>query len=275
VASTPTIGCILSFALVDLTAVGALRDLLIHYFGTTNFLLILLVFAFFWIRHLRNGLTERDDREKSFEGALALSKMRADALEERLRLSGDRSQLVEERGKIIEQRNLLGDERLAAGEELLRLINEMRSIVRFRVPPTTDVLSREILLVEDEKALHFFREGIEAEFPGLRVRLANNGAEALAAMLTWRPDLLITDLVMPVLDGYELVRRVARQYPDIPVLVVSAYADHINHVAATIGLLPSKFEFQPKPLRLQTLLDAIERLMPDHREERKAKSVAT
>lgn len=251
-----------------------LEDLLISHFGIQGFLLIVLVFTFLRLCHQRNQIAERDDREKSFDRALAASKMRADALEERLRLSGDQSQLVEERGKIIEQRNLLTDQRLAAGEDLLRLMNEMRSIVRFHIQPSANTLSGDILLVEDEKALHSFKEGIEAESPRIGVRLASNGAEAWTAMLKRRPNLIITDLVMPVLDGYELIRRLAQQYPDIPVLIISAYSDQLHDVAAKIGVLPSKFEFLPKPLLLQTLLDAIERLMLDHRGDNEASSLA-
>ena len=193
--STPTIWCI---ALVDTTGVGTLKDLLINYFGTTNFLLILLVFAFFWIRHLRNRLTESDDREQSFERAHAASKMRADALEERLRISGDRAQLVEERGKIVEQRNLLTDQKLAAGEDLLRLVSEMRSI---------------------------------------------------------------TDLVMPVLDGFQLIERIRDNHTNIAVLAVSAYVDNAAQIVSKIGAFPARFEFLPKPITLGILLDGIRRLI--------------
>lgn len=238
-----------------------MKDLLLNYFGTTNFLLILLVSALFWIRHLQNRLTERDDREKSFEQALVASKMRVDALQERLRISADQSQLADERSKIIDQRNLLADQRLIAGEELLRVTSEIRSVVQFRIQAGADMLSRDILLVEDEKALHFFKESIEVEFPGLRVRLASNGAEALAALKIRAPNLVITDLVMPVLDGFQLIERVRDNYPDIAVLAVSAYVDTAAQIASKIGALPGHFEFLPKPITLGSLVNAIRRLM--------------
>jgi CheY-like chemotaxis protein len=265
--STSTIWCISNLALFETSAAGVLKDFFVGSFGATNFLLILLLFACFGLFHLRNRLRESEDRERTFERAIAALKTRAEALEERLRLWGDRSELVaarakiiDERDKIIEQRNLLIDQKLAVGEELLRLMNERRALVRFRSEGFSDTLYKDILFVDDERALHSAKEAIEAEFPGLRVRVASNGAEALAAVKTRQPSLLITDLIMPVLDGFQLIGNVRDNYPDIAVLAISSYVDNAAQIIAKIGSLPARFELLPKPAPIEMLLDAVNRL---------------
>lgn len=54
---------------------------------------------------------------------------------------------------------------------------------------------------------------------------ANNGAEALAIVENKRPDIVITDVKMPVMDGKELCRSIYEKYPEISVFFVSAYGD--------------------------------------------------
>lgn len=60
---------------------------------------------------------------------------------------------------------------------------------------------------------------------GLRVLYATNGAEALAAMEQERPDVVITDLQMPVMNGMQLVEKVVRRHPSVPIILVTARWD--------------------------------------------------
>ncbi|SIT45560.1 Response regulator receiver protein (fragment) [Paraburkholderia ribeironis] len=80
-----------------------------------------------------------------------------------------------------------------------------------------------ILLVDDEpEILAAWRLILEDE--GYQVRCASNGAEALERAASNVPDLVITDWMMPVMDGAELYRRLRAlpQLADVPVLVHSA-----------------------------------------------------
>lgn len=82
-----------------------------------------------------------------------------------------------------------------------------------------------ILLVDDEPdTLTMFREVLENA--GAHVRAAANGRQALRELDGWRPDLLVTDLGLPDMDGYALLREVRLQHADwkIPAVAVSAYA---------------------------------------------------
>ena len=52
--------------------------------------------------------------------------------------------------------------------------------------------------------------------------------KALGSFIKEKPDLLITDLMMPVMSGFELIEAIKRQFPHMPVLAVSAYSEYKN-----------------------------------------------
>jgi len=83
----------------------------------------------------------------------------------------------------------------------------------------------EILLVDDEPdTLTMFRDALEGA--GARVRAVATAADAIRLTDTWRPDLLVTDLGLPGMDGYELLQtlRGRVRQPAFPAIAVSAYA---------------------------------------------------
>ena len=79
-----------------------------------------------------------------------------------------------------------------------------------------------ILVVDDSQLERVLVEGILCKNPEYRVELAANGREALEKIAAGAPDLVVTDLMMPELDGLELVRTARRRYPDIPVILMSS-----------------------------------------------------
>ena len=78
----------------------------------------------------------------------------------------------------------------------------------------------EILIVDDEPEIRRFAKGA---LPTSSVREAADGEEALAAIGKRRPDLVVTDIRMPQMDGYTLLVHLREQYPDLPVLAISGY----------------------------------------------------
>jgi|ERR1043165_1572458 CheY-like chemotaxis protein len=82
-----------------------------------------------------------------------------------------------------------------------------------------------ILLVEDEEANRDMLTR-RLEFRGFSVVCATNGLEAIAAAETEKPDLILMDLKMPELDGYEATRRLKQSAATsaIPVIALTAYA---------------------------------------------------
>ncbi len=77
-----------------------------------------------------------------------------------------------------------------------------------------------VLLVEDELLL---REGVQEvlEVHGYKVVVAGDGAEALALLGHTPVSLIISDLVMPNMNGVDFVQRVRQQFPQLPIIVAS------------------------------------------------------
>ena len=79
-----------------------------------------------------------------------------------------------------------------------------------------------ILLVEDDEDVREMLK-LTLEMSGFDVDVARNGTDALAALDRQRPCLVVLDLVMPVMNGWEVLEQMkTRQLADIPVCVISA-----------------------------------------------------
>lgn len=116
-----------------------------------------------------------------------------------------------------------------------------------------------LLIVEDvPDTLNLLR--VTLEFKGYRVLTARNGREALDAIQKERPSVIITDILMPQMDGFSLVQRL-RINPDtrdIPVIFLSAtyVSPEDKHFAMTLGAT----RFIEKPIDTDDLLKTIAEL---------------
>lgn len=84
-------------------------------------------------------------------------------------------------------------------------------------------MSKKVLLCDDE--IHIVRAAeIRLSQAGFTVRIAHDGQEAWEAILEDQPDVLVTDLQMPRVDGFELIRRIRANAStkDMPVLMLTA-----------------------------------------------------
>jgi len=85
-----------------------------------------------------------------------------------------------------------------------------------------------VVLVEDDRDLAEVTQ-IALELEGLDVAVAYDGAQGLALIGATRPDVVITDLIMPVLDGLELIRKLlTAPGPHSPVIAVSAVGSRLR-----------------------------------------------
>lgn len=114
-----------------------------------------------------------------------------------------------------------------------------------------------ILCAEDEPVL---RESIseDLEEAGYTVIQASDGQEALDLTLERQPDLIVTDITMPVVDGYGLVCALRENHPDfaeIPVIFLSALADR-NHILQ--GMQTGADDYLTKPVDFDMLRTRIE-----------------
>jgi CheY-like chemotaxis protein len=118
-----------------------------------------------------------------------------------------------------------------------------------------------ILVVEDDESL---REALLEVLgdEGHEVRAAAHGAEALETLAEWEPELLVLDLMMPVMDAFEF-REHQRQRavaPGARVLVLSAARD-LGGAAERLAA----DAYLAKPFRLDEMLTTVDRLLDDHR----------
>ena len=116
-----------------------------------------------------------------------------------------------------------------------------------------------ILLVEDNEmnrdmlSRRLMRKGYE-------VLLAGDGAQGVAVTVAERPDLVLMDMSLPVLDGWEATRRLkaAPETRSIPVIALTAHAMTSDRDKASAAGCD---EFDTKPVELPRLLEKIERLL--------------
>jgi len=81
---------------------------------------------------------------------------------------------------------------------------------------------KKILVVEDEEGLRLlYKEELEAE--GYEVIPARNGKEAIQKLEEGKPDLIILDIVMPVMDGMETLGRIVGKERKIPIILNTSY----------------------------------------------------
>ena len=109
-----------------------------------------------------------------------------------------------------------------------------------------------ILLVEDEAMVRAVAERALAR-QGYTVLVAENGDAALELVdANGRPDLLVSDVVMPGMDGPTVARHIRERYPDLPILFMSGYAEEQLRRSIDLDLVA----FLPKPFSVQQLAEA-------------------
>jgi CheY-like chemotaxis protein len=116
-----------------------------------------------------------------------------------------------------------------------------------------------ILVVEDNEAS---RDALarRLERRGYRVLLASDGAQAVSVGRTAKPDVILMDLGLPVIDGWEATRQLKADPStgNIPIIVLSAHAMTNDR---ELALAAGGNEFDTKPVRFQQLLGKIESLL--------------
>ena len=121
-----------------------------------------------------------------------------------------------------------------------------------------------LLIIDDDTTLvnalemYLSREGFD-------VHLAANGAEGLKAFYALRPDLVVLDVMMPQMDGWETCRRI-RELSTTPIIMLTAKGQETDRV---MGLKLGADDYVPKPFSLKELVARIEAIL---RRTRRAES---
>ena len=123
-------------------------------------------------------------------------------------------------------------------------------------------MSATILLVEDNPQNRYLATFL-LENAGHRVLQAGDGRAALAAAQAEKPDLILMDIQMPEMDGYEAAQRIQAdpQLAGIPLVAVTSYAMAGDHEKARARGFAGYIE---KPISTETFIDEISRFLPHH-----------
>jgi CheY-like chemotaxis protein len=130
--------------------------------------------------------------------------------------------------------------------------------------PLPSAGSRTVLVVDDEPLVRVVVGRLLEEW-GFKAVEADNGKSAIqmARKLNGGLSMVITDLIMPYMDGFEFALAFRRIYPDVPILFMTGRAP-----TALVGSLAAREQLLFKPFDPDTFLDAVARLLESRINER-------
>ena len=116
--------------------------------------------------------------------------------------------------------------------------------------------SKTVLLIDDhQRFLTALAEGLEACGSSFSILTAENGYRALRLLESAHVDLVVTDLRMPVMNGFDFISHMKKKYPGIPVIVMSSFLD--PEVETRLRGLGVSQSIEKSSLRLSTLEEMI------------------
>ena len=117
-----------------------------------------------------------------------------------------------------------------------------------------------ILLVDDEE--EFVTTLAERlELRGLQARVALNGEAALQMIEVDTPEIVILDIMMPGIGGFEVLRRIKAQHPQLPVILLTGRGSEKEGVK---GMQLGAFDYLMKPLNIEELLKKMQEAIKSH-----------
>jgi len=115
-----------------------------------------------------------------------------------------------------------------------------------------------VLVVDDNPVDRMAVRGLLEKAGGLSVRLVESGAAALEALRQSVPDVVITDLVMPGMDGFTLVKSIVASYPQVPIVLMTGYG---SEEIAVNALHAGAASYVPKSHLAGLLADTVFKLV--------------
>ena len=110
-------------------------------------------------------------------------------------------------------------------------------------------MDRKILVVDDEKPIvDILRYNLEKD--GFSVIEANDGAKGLELALSEKPDLILLDIMLPKMDGFDVCKKV-REKSDVPIIMITAREEEVDKV---LGLELGADDYIPKPFSVRELM---------------------
>jgi len=126
-------------------------------------------------------------------------------------------------------------------------------------PPTAASLGRPYVLLVDDHLPTLKRLHNVVELAGHRCASAGSATDALSTCDSCRPQVVVTDLAMPNLDGHGLARWLRDRYPSVPIILVTGEQLDARTRDRFRGTFTAVFS---KPVDVEQFLDKLDRLMP-------------
>jgi len=119
------------------------------------------------------------------------------------------------------------------------------------------VEKKRILVIEDEAHI---ADGIQLNLTlqGYETSIARDGIDGLEQWHSWKPDLIVLDIMLPMIDGFSILKTIRKEDEKIPVLILSARGDTKDKVK---GLRYGVDDYLSKPFDLEEFLLRVERLI--------------
>ena len=120
------------------------------------------------------------------------------------------------------------------------------------------MVSRNRILVVDDSPTQVEQLRALLEREGYAVEVALSGREGLERARTVPPDLIVSDIVMPEMDGIELARKATELDPDLKVMFITGFAAVALNADSTA---PKQAKVLSKPIHLRDLVNEVEKLL--------------
>lgn len=118
-------------------------------------------------------------------------------------------------------------------------------------------MSNELVLVVDDEKTLVKALAFNLEKEGFRVETAYDGEEALEKVFELKPDIVVLDLMLPAVDGFEVCRRIRKKL-DVPIIMLTARSEDIDKV---LGLELGADDYLTKPFNSRELVARIKAIL--------------
>jgi CheY-like chemotaxis protein len=121
------------------------------------------------------------------------------------------------------------------------------------------VTTKRVLVIDDDQGFRdFARDAVLTK--GWTVETAANGVEGCQAFLRFKPDIVVLDIVMPKMDGFEVLNWMAKERTDCKIIVLTGFNPSYAMMAEQLGEAKGlgHLTLLNKPVRLSALITAIE-----------------
>lgn len=120
-----------------------------------------------------------------------------------------------------------------------------------------------VWVIDDDRSIRWVLERALAQ-EGMHVTSFENGNRIIERLSTEQPDVIISDIRMAGIDGFQLLDAISERKPGLPVIIMTAYSDLDSAVAAYQG---GAFEYLPKPFDVDEALELVRRAVAHSRAE--------